>query len=60
MWNWDSLNGNKKLCKEQQMTPATTRLQTASSWGDNSPGNHEDAAKPDLLKNLLNKWKAAY
>lgn len=51
-WNWGSLNGNKnkKLCKEQQMTPAAARLQTASLWGDDSPGNHQGAAKPDLLQ----------
>lgn len=49
-WNWGSLNGNKKLCKEQQMTPVTARLQTASLWGDDSSGNHQGAAKPDLLQ----------
>lgn len=32
------------------MTPATARLQTASLWGDDSPGNHQGAAKPDLLQ----------
>lgn len=49
-WNRGSLNGNKKLCKTQQMTLVTTRLQTAFLWGEDNPGNHQAAAKPDLLK----------